>query len=427
MFAYKPHFIPSNIVLIGGGGTGSRLMPALAQLVRASIRRYNPLSWIENINLWVVDGDTVETKNLLRQNFIERDVGKNKAQVLADRYSTAYGIPITAVPKFMTPADNLEYTSATGQEEFYSAFYNSIIILAVDSAKVRRDILARVCGMYDGSHPITCGNQFWIDPGNEDDFGQVKYFTPHIFAEGEQTNVLCGLSLESRKSALLRGLPERIPVVVELPYLPMDIDYYSNLGDSVQEKSCAELPQTLAINSMMANLILATIQNFIQMKAIPYECQFYSLKGTMTTQGITAGLLANRTAPKISKTAMDGFSDTVFRSARKTRWYSSPGSGKDIPKMLNEFGPFAVLKAECETAYRQMGMMLDQDGKLIQIPQKVAVVEGKPPEAEEKAPKLSRRKKPVAEAAAPPLPTPLPAREVPELRPAAPVRPLDTF
>ena len=36
----------------------------------------------------------VEEKNLLRQNFITSDQGKYKAEVLAKRYSAAFGVDI---------------------------------------------------------------------------------------------------------------------------------------------------------------------------------------------------------------------------------------------------------------------------------------------------------------------------------------------
>ena len=45
----------------------------------------------------------METKNLIRQNFISEDIGKNKAEVLAERYSDIYeNISVSYVPKFAT-------------------------------------------------------------------------------------------------------------------------------------------------------------------------------------------------------------------------------------------------------------------------------------------------------------------------------------
>ena len=52
----------------------------------------------------------METKNLIRQNFISEDVGGNKAQVLSERYSELYpNIQVTFVPKYAT------YTSFDSQ------------------------------------------------------------------------------------------------------------------------------------------------------------------------------------------------------------------------------------------------------------------------------------------------------------------------
>lgn len=62
MFIYKPDFIPGSIILIGAGGTGSRLMPMLAQLVRTCVRKHNPLAWIENLPIYVIDDDKVEER-----------------------------------------------------------------------------------------------------------------------------------------------------------------------------------------------------------------------------------------------------------------------------------------------------------------------------------------------------------------------------
>ena len=53
---------PVKIVVIGAGGTGGYVIPHLYRLGYAS-HRY--------IRIIVCDGDVVEEKNLIRQNFIE--------------------------------------------------------------------------------------------------------------------------------------------------------------------------------------------------------------------------------------------------------------------------------------------------------------------------------------------------------------------
>ena len=60
-------------MLVGAGGTGGFIAPALSRLVR------NPQ------DLVIIDRDRVERKNLLRQVFTMADIGRNKASILAER------------------------------------------------------------------------------------------------------------------------------------------------------------------------------------------------------------------------------------------------------------------------------------------------------------------------------------------------------
>lgn len=65
------------IYIIGCGGVGSFLAPTLCMLCGK-----------ENITL--IDGDTLEPKNLNRQLFNESDIGSNKAEALARRYGCGH-------------------------------------------------------------------------------------------------------------------------------------------------------------------------------------------------------------------------------------------------------------------------------------------------------------------------------------------------
>lgn len=90
---------PVKIVLVGTGGTGGYIVPQLYRLLYALDRP-----------IWVIlcDGDLVEEKNLGRQNFIEADLGKNKAMVLAERYSNAFGIETSYIPQYVEDEEMLE-------------------------------------------------------------------------------------------------------------------------------------------------------------------------------------------------------------------------------------------------------------------------------------------------------------------------------
>lgn len=161
-----------NIFVIGCGGTGSYLIPNLARLL--SVKQVDGVI----PRLFLCDADIVEEKNLLRQNFVRSDIGKNKASVLALRYSKAFGIPIAGVEDYLPAGDS--HTVARWitdvvngaaclfpEAENISSVCN-IIISCVDNVKTRLTI--REYRKYNLSlTPI------WIDTGNEEFRGQVVY------------------------------------------------------------------------------------------------------------------------------------------------------------------------------------------------------------------------------------------------------------
>ena len=75
---------PVKIIVLGAGGTGGYLIPHLYRIAFADDKR--------NYRIIICDGDIVEPKNLIRQNFVKQDIGRNKAAVLAERYAGAFGI-----------------------------------------------------------------------------------------------------------------------------------------------------------------------------------------------------------------------------------------------------------------------------------------------------------------------------------------------
>lgn len=94
---------PIKIIVIGAGGTGGYVIPNLYRLCFAR-KGYT--------RIIICDGDAVEEKNLIRQNFIEQDIGQNKAKVLAERYSAAFGIKCEYIPEFIESEEKmLELTS----------------------------------------------------------------------------------------------------------------------------------------------------------------------------------------------------------------------------------------------------------------------------------------------------------------------------
>lgn len=116
----------NSIAVIGAGGIGSWLVSALDKLFVS--KEVNPVS------IHIVDGDTVEEKNLVRQNFTKEDVGKPKAKAVANRCS--YFNRFIPVPEYWFVTDL--YNS------FDTLFGSSIpdfLFVAVDNGRSRKEIL----------------------------------------------------------------------------------------------------------------------------------------------------------------------------------------------------------------------------------------------------------------------------------------------
>ena len=180
LFPLKPPSNIQNILVIGCGGTGSYIIP---NLVRLLVNSKQPVC------LTLADADTVETKNLIRQNFIKSDVGKNKAEALAQRYSSAFGTQIQFLTKYLESADDV--AKALKNARVSNVSYSSsvpLIISCVDNIKARAFMVEALRFHYPNGGYI-------IDCGNEDVSGQVLlscltdmddpstgvYRTPHLF------------------------------------------------------------------------------------------------------------------------------------------------------------------------------------------------------------------------------------------------------
>lgn len=137
----------AKIVIVGCGGTGSYLVPAISRSITVNGK---------GTSLLLIDGDNVEEKNLKRQNFIAADVGKNKAEVLCARYASAFGIAISMLDKYVESVD-----------KFREIITNeTLVITCVDNIKTRLMVKEAIS-------KITEGAVYWIDCGNEEFTGQV--------------------------------------------------------------------------------------------------------------------------------------------------------------------------------------------------------------------------------------------------------------
>lgn len=290
MFNFTPSTIPNNVFIIGAGGTGGRLIPMLTQFMRSITRGMSPTGWLESPKIWLIDDDVVEQKNILRQNFIDRDVGKHKAVVLAERYSKAYGVNVIPIPTRITTASANEFYKTVNDHlfimngnidtvKFNNIVGNSIVIICVDSVEARRDILNVFIPKNTSRESVA--RTFFIDSGNEDNFGQVSFFTSTVMTKSETRDKT-------------REIPKLCPVSENIDYIPLPVEYYRDLEDTPAQGSCADLNQTLAINAIMATTIMGILQNYFYRKPMSYNSVSISLDGGNATTYNTFNVLNSK-------------------------------------------------------------------------------------------------------------------------------------
>ena len=209
---------PVKIVILGLGGTGGYILPHLYRIAYASHR---------DCRIIVADGDVVEEKNLIRQNFAECDIGENKAEVMAKRYADVFGIETEYIPHFIESEDELIRLLSRDMNSNYVTPI-SILIGAVDNNRSR----------------IMCNNVFnkmndliYIDSGNGEFTGQV----------------VCGMKQSGRVMSK--------PVASIYPDILKDAERFPS------ELSCAERavssPQTIAANIFASTAVSSMLYNLL--------------------------------------------------------------------------------------------------------------------------------------------------------------------
>jgi len=117
-----------NIIVVGTGGTGSHFTSFLSQLIG------NNKIYKKNYKVTLIDGDEVEEHNLRTQKFLPEDIGKLKAEVLADRYSSVFDMSIGYIDRYIESESDLTNL-------FEGSFGDvNIIVSCVDNNKARRII-----------------------------------------------------------------------------------------------------------------------------------------------------------------------------------------------------------------------------------------------------------------------------------------------
>ena len=235
----------TQIVVVGCGGTGGRIIPLLAQHISNHNKTIdtvpnNTLHLKHKIGLTLVDFDSVEQKNLTRQNFIQTDVGRNKAEIFAERYSCMYGIDI----KY--------YTEIFSKNIFKNDtdLINYIIFDCTDNLKARKSIEDYV--KIDGNK-----NRVIISCGNESDFGQIfisQFQNGFPYNSATSSNKDYITEFRTIKKEIIKENPKNEIPIFNFPSL---LDVFKDFKDS-EKPSCTDIQlideQSMPINSLVAQL-----------------------------------------------------------------------------------------------------------------------------------------------------------------------------
>lgn len=134
-------------IIIGAGGIGGNVARDLPKLMTKR----------SNEKMIIIDGDTVEEKNCVRQPFQKQDIGQNKARILARKINSFYNIDCEARDFYITDKE-LDVIVANSSE------YVPVFIGCVDNDKTRKLI---------ESSFMRCKTAVYIDGANSEYDGNI--------------------------------------------------------------------------------------------------------------------------------------------------------------------------------------------------------------------------------------------------------------
>jgi PRTRC genetic system ThiF family protein len=204
------------IIVVGTGGTGGFVAEGLCRLLAGY-----------KIQLIFVDPDRVEPPNLIRQNFYVSDLGKFKAQALAERFTRQYRMRIG-------------YSVMPYEKDTFRKLSNQILIGCVDGPDARRSILESMDW-----------EKWWIDSGNGFNSGQV----------------LLGNTTEKEKLAEAFDSSAELVRMLPVPSLQQPALLAPN-PKIIRPVDCAEAvqqeEQSPTINQAMAVLVLDMVNHLLR-------------------------------------------------------------------------------------------------------------------------------------------------------------------
>lgn len=145
--------------LVGAGGTGSFAAQSLARLC-FELKEHG-----KEIELTIIDPDRVESGNIPRSNFCRAEIGRFKAQTLAERLSAAWGLEIGYANEKLDYEKHLRAAGGNFRQM-------TVLVGCVDNHIARRE-LHRSLKEFEPYDTQDAPAAWWIDGGNGKFSGQV--------------------------------------------------------------------------------------------------------------------------------------------------------------------------------------------------------------------------------------------------------------
>ena len=165
------------IFIVGVGGTGGLLAGKLAKFLN------------KNDKLFLIDGDKVEYKNIVRQPFQVHDIGSFKSEALSKKINSVSQFKnCYSINKFLnTDLSLFNIIKTSNKITNIERYKNKIIIISsVDNHKTRLFIEDSIKQINRLLGPIKYFNEemlLYIDSANEDIYGDImiNYFRSYLY------------------------------------------------------------------------------------------------------------------------------------------------------------------------------------------------------------------------------------------------------
>jgi len=278
-------FSKLKIYLIGAGGTGSFAAMNLARLL-FELRRIG-----KSVEMTIIDSDVVESGNIPRSNFCAAEIGRFKAQTLAERITLAWGLEVSYANEKLNYEKHLK-PNLNGFKEL------TVLVGCVDSHLARLEIHQSLeeSNRFNSHNAPKC---WWIDGGNGKTSGQVL-----IGSEVKREKAENHFS----SSTICKKLPAPSVVHPEL----LENQEIPSPGEIAERISCAERimrgEQSLNINQRVAVEIGEMLTELLLTNSLRRFATYFDLEsGTSrssycTPENITEALKqAEMSKPKLKR------------------------------------------------------------------------------------------------------------------------------